>query len=264
MATDLAVAALFSALQSLTEQVQLLTIAKGSGKPWGSTERYKNIKMFSGDQKEYEEFATKLRSQIAASNEKVHRMMKAVENLCSEEQLEKGKYDECQPAFDESDSQFIIESSYEIYNLLLNMTTGEANAMVRRCNGQGWLAWKKITSTLNPRTLASGIKMISAVLSPGKILSAAKADTEIESWEDKMSKLNTEYGQEVSGKVKVAVLYTMSPKDLQEKVLDECAVNRDATKKTEANKLFERLKMSIDSIAKSRREAAGPKPMEVD
>jgi hypothetical protein len=49
--------------------------------------------MFSGDQKEYGEFATKLRSQIAASKEKVYRMMKAVENLCSEDRLVKGKYD---------------------------------------------------------------------------------------------------------------------------------------------------------------------------
>ena len=40
-----------------------------------------------------------------------------------------------------------------------------------------------------------------------------------------MAKLSTEYGQILSAKMKVAVLYTMLPKDLQEKVLDECAVN---------------------------------------
>ena len=55
-------------------------------------------------------------------------------------------------------------------NLLLNLTTGEANATVRRCQGLGWLAWKRLTSSLNPRTLASGIKAIST-----------KADHEVDS-----------------------------------------------------------------------------------
>ena len=162
------VSALFQALQVLIEQVKQLATAKSGGKPWDSTEKYRNIKMFAGDQKEYEEFATKLRSQVAASNEKVYRLMKAVENMCSEELLAKGKYDECQPTFDQNDAQFIVESSFEMYNLLLNMTTGEANAMVRRCNGHGWLAWKKITSALNPRTLASVVKAISRFFHLGR------------------------------------------------------------------------------------------------
>ena len=72
------VQALFQALQVLTEQVKNLAVVKGSGKPWDSTEKFRNIKMFAGDQKEYEEFSTKLRSQVAASNEKVARLMKAV------------------------------------------------------------------------------------------------------------------------------------------------------------------------------------------
>jgi hypothetical protein len=82
---------------------------------------------------------------------------------------------------------------------------------------------------LNPRVLAAGIKAISPVLSPGKITQAAKADAEIETSEENISKLNTEYGQELSAKMNVAVLYSMLPKDIQEKVLDECAVNWDAT-----------------------------------
>ena len=52
--------ALFQALQVLTEQVKQLTMVKSGGKPWDSTEKYKNIKMFACDQREYEEFATKL------------------------------------------------------------------------------------------------------------------------------------------------------------------------------------------------------------
>ena len=261
-------AALFAALEALTSQVKHLVEhqqhAKVGGKPWYMVDHFKNIKVFSGESKEYEEFATKLRSQVAAGNAKVAKMMACVEKECSEEMLSRGKFDEASPEFDEDDTDFIIQSANEMFSLLLNMTTGEANAMVRRCQGQGWLAWKKLTASLNPRTLASGIKKISAVLSPGKISQAAKADVEIEQWEDAMSRLNVEYDQELSAKMKVAVLYAMLPKDLQEKVLDECSVNWDSIQESQAVEKFTKLKASIKNIAKSRREMMGPKPMEVD
>lgn len=261
--------ALFQALELLTQQVQTMAAqqsqtAAGDRKKWDNLEKYKNVKMFGGDAKEYEEFATKFRSQVAAGDVKVEKMMKLVENECTEERLVQNKYDECSPELDKEDEEFIIRSSSEMYNLLLNMTTGEANAMVRRCQGLGWLAWKKLTSSLNPRTLASGIKAISAALSPGKITQAARADNEIDLWEDRMVKLQTEYGQDVSFKMKVAVLYSMLPKDLQERVLDECAVNWDETPEKEAGVLFSKIKNQIKNIAKSRREMSGPKPMEVD
>ena len=153
-----------------------------------SIERYKNVKTFDGNSKEYEEFSNKLRSQIAAGDGRVAKLVESIEHDCTEEQLVKGKYDEC---IDENDVEFIETASAQMFNVFLNMTTGEANAMVRRCHGKGWLAWKKLTSTLNPRTLASGIKAISSVLSPGKIGQASRADTEIELWEERMSKLLT-------------------------------------------------------------------------
>ena len=190
--------------------------------------------------------------------------MRAVETECTEDRLTLNQFDECKPEFDENDAEFVLTSSSEMFNLLLNLTTGEANATVRRCQGLGWLAWKRLTSSLNPRTLASGIKAISAVLAPGKIQQATKADHEVDSWEDRMAKLSTEYGQILSAKMKVAVLYTMLPKDLQEKVLDECAVNWDETPEAEAGVLFTKIKGHIKNIAKSRREMSGPRPMEVD
>jgi hypothetical protein len=62
--------------------------------------------------------------------------------------------------------------------------------------------WKKLTASLKPRTLASGINNISAALSPGKITQAAKADVEMEQWEDAMTKLNVENDQELSATMK--------------------------------------------------------------
>ena len=62
----------------------------------------------------------------------------------------------------------------------------------------------------------------------------------------------------------MAVLYAILPKDLQEKVLDECSVNWDGIQESQAADKFTKIKANIKNIAKSRREMMGPKPMEVD
>ena len=74
----------------------------------------------------------------------------------------------------------------------MNITIGEANSVVRRSVSQ-----------------------------------ANKVDQTLDEWEDRLVKLGTEYGQELSAKVKTAVSYGMMPKDLQDKVFDICAVNWD-------------------------------------
>lgn len=151
----------------------------------------------------------------------------------------------------ESDSDVILASSSQMYDLLLNTTPEEANAMVRRCQGQGWLAWKRLSSSLNPRMLTSGIKAISMVRSPWKITKAAKADREFELWEDRMAKLNSEYGQQLSNKVKVAVPHAILRKDLEERVLDECAVNRGETPEKDAGILFSKVKVQINTLRRA-------------
>ena len=97
-----------------------------------------------------------------------------------------------------------------------------------------------------------------------RVPQANKADQTLDEWEDKLVKLGTEYGQELTAKVKLAVLLGTMPNNLQDKVLDECAVNWDETTEFEAGRLYRKIKATLRNIAKARREMAGPKPMEVD
>jgi hypothetical protein len=64
--------------------------------------------------------------------------------------------------------------------------------------------------------------------------------------------------------MQVAVFYGMLPKDLQERVLDKCAVSWDKVREKDAGDILMRVKEEVKNIAKSRREMHGPKPMEVD
>jgi hypothetical protein len=258
-------AVVFEALRLLTEQVKVMAERnQGGNKKWDNLDRYKNLKQFDGKQQDFEEWNVKFRSLICAGDRRVGQLMKSIETECSEDELAKGKFNQLEPEFSERDETFIAESPAGMFDVLLNITTGEANAMVRRSSGMGWLAWKRLTSSLNPRTLASGIKAISAVLTPPKVIHSMKADHSLDEWEDKLVKLTTEYGQALTAKVKVAVLYGMMPKDLQEKILDECAVNWDQTTESEAATLLTKIKANVRNVAKARREMAGPKPMEVD
>jgi hypothetical protein len=268
-AAELQMQALMHALQVLTSQVQAMAEqgeqrAMGGGKKWDNLDRFKSLTVFDGSQKNFEEWSVKFRSLVKSGDVKVGRLMEAIEDSCTEEKLAMNKFNELEPAWDQQDEAFIAQSAAEMYNVLLNTTTGEANAVVRRSLGMGWLAWKRLVSSLNPRTLASGIKAISGVLNPAKITNAAKADAMLDEWDDKLAKLRTEYSQDLTSKMKVAVLYSMLPKDLQERVLDACSVAWDGTTEGDATELYAKVKAQVKNFAKARRELQGPKPMEVD
>ena len=260
-------AMMFEAIRQLAEQVKSMAEANQSSggsklEAWDSIAKYKNITLFTGDAKMWDEFSTKFRSQVAAGARGVEELMKSVETEVTEKQAEHQEWEDLADGRCTVDQ--VQEVAVKLYNVLLSITTAEANAVVRRCRGNGLWAWKRLSTTLNPRTLASGVKCISQVLAPTKITNASKADVAIEAWEDRVAKLAIEYGEEISAKMKVAVLYAMLPKDLQERVLDKCAVNWDGAKEEEAASIYHSVKEDVKNIAKSRRDMSMPKPMEVD
>ena len=60
----------------------------------------------------------------------------------------------------------------------------------------------------------------------------------------------------------MAVLYAILPTDLQEKILDKCAVT--TVKKQEAPLIFRRVKEEVKNVAKSGRDTTTPKPLDID
>ena len=186
--------------QRHAQEIQRLQDRITMSKPnnWDTLNNYKNFKLFSCDQKEWDEFSTKFRSQVAAGDGGVAALMESVESVMLEEQAE-AKYWELVED-DKCPVEAVQEISVKLHNVFLSLTTGEANAAIRRCRGNGLWAWKKLSATLNPRTLASGVKAISQVLNPGKITKSPKADSMIDAWEDLMAKLSAEYGEVISAK----------------------------------------------------------------
>ena len=100
----------------------------------------------------------------------------------------------------------------------MNSTIGEANSVVRRSVSQ-----------------------------------ANKLDQTLDQSEDRLVEWKTENGQEFTAKVKTAVSYGMMPKELQDKVLDVCAVNWDETTESEIGRLYTKIRVQLRNIAKARR-----------
>ena len=94
-------------LQSLAENPR--GGGNGGGRQWDHLDRCKNLKVFDGNSKDFEEWNVKFRSLINAVNPKVGRLLKAVEHECSEEELAKNEYDQLQPEFDERDLSFVVK-----------------------------------------------------------------------------------------------------------------------------------------------------------
>ena len=122
------VAVLFKALETPTQQVQVLaekgrgeearsaTVSTGKG-TWRSSTA--TPRAWGGER------------QVAELDQrwdpKVGRLLKTVED-----ELANNKHDQIQPEFNEHDLNFINGSSAKMFNLLLNITTGEANPVFRR------------------------------------------------------------------------------------------------------------------------------------
>ena len=123
----------------------------------------------------------------------------------------------------ELDADEVVMIGAKLHRLLMDLTTGDANAVVRRSrNANGLLAWKRLSASLNPKTLASGLKCINAAHNPPRIVDVRQIDVQVEEWQGRLENLATEYGETISSKVKLAILYGMMPREVQERLLDKC------------------------------------------
>ena len=121
---------------------------------------------------------------VKARSYPIYSVMKYVENQMAEKELEQEDYAQKIPGSEGAplDSEEIGEVSSRLHRMLMEVTTADANAAVRRCRDEdGLLAWKRLCANQNPRTLATALKSINAAHNPGRICEPKKMDSMIES-----------------------------------------------------------------------------------
>ena len=85
----------------------------------------------------------------------------------------------------------------------------------------------------------------------------------IEEWEAKLEKLGLEYGEVLTSKVRLAVLYGMLPREVQEKVLDKCRIQWSSLREEDVTRTVQSVIEEVKELAKARRDQCVPTPMDI-
>ena len=104
----------------------------------------------------------------------------------------------------------------EVFRLLCQLTSGEANTLVRTVvERNGYVAWRKLYENYNPRTPARALNAMLEVMKPPKVKDARGRAKAIEEWEMKIGLLGKDFGEELSDVMKLALLVSMVPNDIK-------------------------------------------------
>ena len=121
--------------------------------------------------------------------------------------------------FEDNSDEEILTASNQIYSALCLLVGGEAMTIVRGVPvGEGWLAWNKIVSRLDPKTPAKALLSMMAATQPKKVRDIRDLPSAIEDWESKVKIWKEEHNADIDEKIKVALLTSMLPSDIQDYV----------------------------------------------
>ena len=119
--------------------------------------------------------------------------------------------------------------------------------------GEGWLAWNKIVSRFDPKTPAKALLAMMAATQPKKVRDIRDLPSAIEDWESKVKILKEEHNADIDEKIKIALLTSMLPSDIQDYVFQQA--DKDD---------FAEIRDKVVTLSVNRASLSRPKPMEVD
>ena len=148
----------------------------------------------------------------------------------------------------------------QLFSVLCVLTTGEANLIVRSTIDKGvghcgFTALCLLSRRYNPKTPARVLQHLIAVLNPPAVKDVRLLERTIEEWEAKRYRLKSEFQEEFSDNVSIAILTSMLSRDLQDMVYQQGKLGEKLTYKEVRDKVM--------SVASHRAEQATPTPMEV-
>ena len=111
----------------------------------------------------------------------------------------------------------VLKVGSELYAALSSLTTGEAMTVVRGApSGNGWDAWSRLVNRFDPRTPAKALMATMHVMLPKKLKDVRELPSAIEEWEVRVKNLKMEHDIELDDNIKIALLTSFLPSDLQD------------------------------------------------
>ena len=147
--------------------------------------------------------------------------------------------------------------SAELYDLLCQMCSGEALAVIRGVDDcRGLLAWRKLSDKYRPRTLARRVQLLMSILDPPKS-SPDGRDLELKyvQWKERVREEQQVFGSlQLNDRAKIAVMTAMLPAWGREYVL------MHADESWSAETLWEKIRVQN---ANRSGHGGGPTPMDI-
>jgi hypothetical protein len=144
--------------------------------------------------------------------------------------------------------------SAELYDILCQFCTGEALMLVRSISDcEGFAAWQRLYKKYNPRLMSRGLRLLTEAVNPVAAKDLANVEHAIVKWEEKVKTLKTQFNEDLTPFMKVAILTNIIPITLQEYVYTHVKDEPD----------YEELKGKILAMTSNKLASLKPVPADV-
>ena len=198
---------------------------------------------FSGDASKWDDWSFKFKRSVNTMNRDMCRLMTVWESR--EDEIDEEQHM----------SRDFQQRSAELYDILCERCDGEALMIIRQVNDmEGVRAWQKLFNRYNPRTMARGLRLLSEAVNPPRAKSLADVETLVSRWEDRVKRLETQFQETISDKMRMAIFTNIMPVAIQDYIYTH------ADKETKYVQLREKVQAMIgNKISVS----TGPVPMDI-
>ena len=167
------------------------------------------IRDFDGSPSGWEKWVHAFKSAMRSANPGVLEFMNEAEKMTTE-----AKDDNLDSTMAAAE---VKKMSGELYNILSQYCTGEALTIVRGVTTfEGFVSWQRLHKKFSPKTMARAIRLMTEVASPKAVREFQEVEEAITSWENKVKKLESEYGEKLSDTMKTAIVTGMMLASIQD------------------------------------------------
>lgn len=141
---------------------------------------------------------------------------------------------EIRPAdYEDIEEEQAVQISGELFNLLTTSLTGEPLQVLYNCNFNGVEAWRRLARRYSPTTPLRAMHLMLQILSPEKAKNLSHVQSHIKKWEAKVLASSRDFREELSERMKSAILISTLPDEIRNTVLqqpekfEECGRTRE-------------------------------------
>jgi len=200
---------------------------------------------FTGKTESWSDFAFRFKRATRSQCPKAHELLLRAE-------VDSDTYATCH---DDADHELL---SGQMYDILCQQVEGGEGFLILKAmtaTAHGFEAWNKLYCKYNPTTFSRGLQLLSKVVNPGRLTKYSDIESGIALWQEKVETLESQFGETLSPKMKIAILLNAMPTGLQDQVMQHMPPDGKAG--------YTEVRDMIRRFAARKLESSGPTAMDI-